>query len=42
MATYTHHFDTELFKGDVTISTGLFIDGKFTNPVENGTIEYVL
>ncbi|KAF8622984.1 hypothetical protein AX15_006582 [Amanita polypyramis BW_CC] len=40
-STYTHHFDTALFKGDVTVNTGLFINGQWVNPVEAGTIELV-
>ncbi|PPQ64575.1 hypothetical protein CVT26_001973 [Gymnopilus dilepis] len=41
MATYTHKFDTEAYKGDVTIHTGLFIGGKWVEPVEGGTIDVV-
>jgi aldehyde dehydrogenase (NAD+) len=39
--TYTHKFDTQSYKGSVTIHTGLFIDGKFVDPVEGGTVESV-
>ncbi|KAK1225522.1 hypothetical protein PQX77_011541 [Marasmius sp. AFHP31] len=33
--------DTDLYKGTVHINTGLYIDGKWTKPVEGGTIEVV-
>ncbi|KAF9445252.1 aldehyde dehydrogenase [Macrolepiota fuliginosa MF-IS2] len=39
--TYTHNFDTPMFKGKVTINTGLYINGKWVDPVEGGAIEYV-
>jgi len=39
---FTYKFDTELYKASVTFNTGLFIDGEFVDPVEGGTIEYVL
>jgi aldehyde dehydrogenase (NAD+) len=38
---YTHHFDTPLYKGDVTINTDLFINGQWVEPVESDTIEIV-
>ena len=41
-ATYTHDFDTPSYKAKVTINTGLFIDGKFVDPIEPSSIEYVL
>jgi len=41
-STYTHKFDTPVYKGDVTIHTGLFIEGKWVDPVEEGSIELVL
>ncbi|CCM06719.1 uncharacterized protein FIBRA_09010 [Fibroporia radiculosa] len=40
-STYTLHFDTPAFKGDVTIPLGLYINGEFIDPVEGGTIEVV-
>ena len=40
-STFTYHFDTPTYKGVATVPTGLFIDGKFVEPVEKGTIEYV-
>jgi len=36
--TYTHKFDTPLHKGSVTINTGLFINGKWVDPVEKGDL----
>ncbi|EKM81449.1 hypothetical protein AGABI1DRAFT_36322 [Agaricus bisporus var. burnettii JB137-S8] len=33
---YTHTFDTPLYKGSVTINIGLFIDGKWVDPVDGG------
>jgi aldehyde dehydrogenase (NAD+) len=41
-STFTYHFDTPTYKGVATVPTGLFINGKFVEPVEKGTIEYVL
>ncbi|KAF9445502.1 aldehyde dehydrogenase [Macrolepiota fuliginosa MF-IS2] len=41
VATYTHHFDTSLYKGNVTVHTGLYIDGKWVNPIEGGSIDIV-
>ena len=40
-STFNHTFDTALYKGSVSINTGLFINGKFVDPVDNETIEYV-
>lgn len=37
--TYVHKFDTNIFKGDVSINTGLFIDGQFVDAVEKNTTE---
>ncbi|KAK1229781.1 hypothetical protein PQX77_001691 [Marasmius sp. AFHP31] len=34
--------DTQAYKGTVSVNTGLFIGGKWVDPVEGGTIEYVL
>jgi len=39
--TYTHKFDTPVYKGEVTIHTGLFIGGQWVDPVEGGTIDVV-
>ncbi|KAF9447328.1 NAD-dependent aldehyde dehydrogenase [Macrolepiota fuliginosa MF-IS2] len=38
VATYTHHFDTPLYKGNLTIHTGLYIDGKWVDPIEGGDL----
>lgn len=38
---FTHSFDNESFKGQVTINTGLFIDGKWVEGFGGNTIEYV-
>jgi hypothetical protein len=37
---FTHNFDNESFKGQVTINTGLFIDGKWVEGSGGTTIEY--
>ena len=40
---FSLELDTPAYKGTVTLNTGLFIDGKFVEPVEKGSkIEYVL
>ena len=39
--TFTHQFATDLYKGSVTVNTGLFINGKFVDSVDGETIEYV-
>lgn len=39
--TFTHQFDTALYKGSVTVNTGLFIGGQFVDPIDKETIEYV-
>ncbi|KAF9053883.1 aldehyde dehydrogenase [Hymenopellis radicata] len=39
--TFTHKFDTPTFKGTVSINTGLFIGGKFVDPVEPATIDVI-
>ncbi|KAL0948759.1 hypothetical protein HGRIS_008890 [Hohenbuehelia grisea] len=41
MASFTHQFDTPVYKGSASIDTRLFIDGKFVDPVEGGSIEVV-
>ncbi|KAI0087988.1 putative 1-pyrroline-5-carboxylate dehydrogenase [Irpex rosettiformis] len=40
-ATYTHTFDTPVYKGTVSVNTGLFINGKFVEPVLKQSIETV-
>jgi aldehyde dehydrogenase (NAD+) len=39
--TYTHKFDTASYKGESTIHTGLFIGGKWVDPIEGGSIDVV-
>ena len=39
--TWTHEFKTDLFKGSAQVNTGLFINGKFVDPVDGETIECV-
>ncbi|KAF9451002.1 aldehyde dehydrogenase [Macrolepiota fuliginosa MF-IS2] len=39
--TYTHNFDTAVFKGSITVNTGLYINGKWVDPVESGTIDVI-
>lgn len=41
MSSFTYQFDTPSYKGTSTVSTGLFINGKFIEPVEKGTFEVV-
>lgn len=40
--TFTYQFDTALYKGSVSVNTGLYINGQWVDPVEKGTIEYVI
>ena len=40
--TFSHEFNYETFKGKVSFSTGIFIDGEFSPGNNNTTIEYVL
>lgn len=42
MSSFTYQFDTPTYKGTSTVPTGLFINGKFVEPLQKGTIEYVL
>ncbi|KAK0199977.1 aldehyde dehydrogenase [Desarmillaria ectypa] len=39
--TFTYDFDTPTYKGTTNINTGLFINGKFVDPAEGGSIEVV-
>ena len=36
---FTYKFDTPVYKGETTFETGLFINGKFVDGSEGGTIE---
>lgn len=38
---FEYTFDTPSYKGTASINTGLFINGKFVDPVEGGNIEVV-
>ncbi|OJA09451.1 hypothetical protein AZE42_02624 [Rhizopogon vesiculosus] len=40
-STFTYNFDTPTYKGVSTVPTGLFINGKFVDPVEKGTLDVV-
>ena len=40
--TFTHVFDTTLFKGTITVNTGLFIDGQWVDSANKETIEWVV
>jgi hypothetical protein len=39
--TYSHTFDSHVFKGTVEIPTGIFINGQWTDGSEGKTIECV-
>ncbi|KXN92884.1 Aldehyde dehydrogenase [Leucoagaricus sp. SymC.cos] len=40
---YTHKFDTKVYKANISVKTGLFIDGQWVNPVDGSDmIKYVL
>ena len=36
---YSECFDAPLFKGKVSVNTGLFINGEYVDSVDGGTIE---
>lgn len=38
-AVYTHKFETPIYKGDVSLNTGLFINNEFVDSVSGETIE---
>ena len=38
---FTHELNTKLYSGKFSINTGLFIDGKFVEPVNKGSLECV-
>ncbi|EGO20009.1 putative 1-pyrroline-5-carboxylate dehydrogenase [Serpula lacrymans var. lacrymans S7.9] len=38
-STFTHHFNTAAYKGTVAVPLGLYINGEFVDPVENGTLD---
>ncbi|KAJ8483087.1 hypothetical protein ONZ45_g14722 [Pleurotus djamor] len=39
--TFTLDLDTPTYKGSVSVNTGLFIDGKFVDPVDGGSIDVI-
>ncbi|KAF5374155.1 hypothetical protein D9615_008809 [Tricholomella constricta] len=39
--TFTHTFDTPAFKGTATVNTGLFIGGKWVDPVDPASIDVI-
>ncbi|KAF8647366.1 hypothetical protein AX16_006761 [Volvariella volvacea WC 439] len=40
-STFTYTFDTPAYKGTTTFNTGLFIGGKYVDPVEPATVDVV-
>jgi len=40
--TFTHKFDTYVYKGETSFETGLFINGQFVDGSDASTIEYAL
>ncbi|OBZ79629.1 Aldehyde dehydrogenase [Grifola frondosa] len=40
-ATFVHKFDTAVFKGEVSVPTGLFINGKFVDGIKKTTLDVV-
>lgn len=40
MTSFEYQFNTKPFSGKTTFKTGLFIDGKFVDGSDSGTIEY--
>ena len=37
---FKQHFESALFTGDVSVNTGLFINGEFADSMNDQTIEY--
>ncbi|KAJ3551327.1 hypothetical protein NM688_g4767 [Phlebia brevispora] len=37
--TFVHELDTPLYKGKISVNTGLFINGQFVDPIDKETIE---
>ena len=35
-----YEFNTAAYTGKTTVNTGLFIDGKWVDPIQGGIIEY--
>ncbi|KAJ8589538.1 putative 1-pyrroline-5-carboxylate dehydrogenase [Rhizopogon salebrosus TDB-379] len=40
-STFTHQFDTLVYKGTVTFPTQLFINGEFADPLKKGTVDVI-
>ncbi len=40
-STFSHTFDTPAYKGKTTLNTGLFIGGKWVDPIEGGTHDVI-
>lgn len=40
-STFEYSFDTPSYKGKIALNTGLFIGGKFVDPVEGGTHDVI-
>ena len=38
-STFTHEFDTPVYKGKVSFNTGIFINGQFVDGSDDKTIE---
>lgn len=41
MSTFTHNFDTPVYKAKISFPTGVFIDGKFSQGSTKKTLECV-
>lgn len=41
LGTFTHTFDTPVYKGTSNINTGLFINGQWVDPLEKATIDVI-
>ena len=40
--TFTKQLETPVYKGTISVNTGLYINGQFVDPVERDTLEYVI
>ena len=39
--TFSKQIDSPVYKGEISLNTGLFINGEFVDSIEKGTTEYV-
>ena len=39
--TFTYQLDTPAYSGSISVNTGLYINGRYVDPVDLDTIEYV-